>query len=165
VESVCDAVRRKIPVIFTANMWNPDGPEPESLWQVMGRTKDIQYASRATSHIARQKQIHHLRHIIREISKELPTKLRNSAKAKELASWGCGTTMHVARLVAPALEREDHTKDIAFTPAGIRSRWQAGYADTKRMIERAPWTAPVDPMDGVVVPDSVHGGMEPRRDN
>jgi len=61
--------------------------------------------------------------------------------------------MHVARLVAPKLEREDHTKDIEFTPAGIRSRWHAGYEDTKRTIERPPWRAPVDPMDGVVIHD------------
>ena len=66
--------------------------------------------------------------------------------------------MHVARLVAPKLDREDHTKDIDFTPAGIRARWQAGYADTKRMVERAPWTAPVDPMDGVVIHDPVARG-------
>jgi hypothetical protein len=91
--------------------------------QVRGRIlrDGPQSASRATSHIARHKQIHHLRHIIREISKELPAKTRNSAKAKELASWGCGTTMHVARLVAPRLEGEDHTKDIDFTPTGIRA--------------------------------------------
>ena len=92
---------------------------PTSLWQVMGRQKDIQYASRAKSHIARQKQIHHLRHIIREIAKHVPEKTRNSAAVKELASWGCNTTMHVARLIAPQLEGEDHTKDIDFTPAGI----------------------------------------------
>jgi NTE family protein len=158
VEAVLDDKPRKDSLIFTVNMWNPEGPEPESLWQVMGRTKDIQFASRATSHIARQKQIHHLRHIIRELSKELPAKTRNSAKAKELASWGCGTTMHVARLVAPKLDREDHTKDIDFTPAGIRARWRAGYTDTKRMVERAPWTAPVDPMDGVVIHDPVARG-------
>ena len=158
IEAVLDDKPRQDSVIFTVNMWNPDGPEPESLWQVMGGTKDIQYASRATSHIARQKQIHHLRHIIRELAKELPAKARNSPKAKELASWGCGTTMHVARLVAPKLDGEDHTKDIDFTPAGIRARWQAGYADTKRMIERAPWTAPVDPMDGVVIHDPVPRG-------
>jgi len=158
IEAVLDDKPRQDSVIFTVNMWNPEGPEPESLWQVMGRTKDIQFASRATSHISRQKQIHHLRHIIRELSKELPAKTRNSAKAKELASWGCGTTMHVARLVAPKLDREDHTKDIDFTPGGIRGRWQAGYEDTKRMVERAPWTAPVDPMDGVVIHDPVPPG-------
>jgi NTE family protein len=153
IEAVLDDKPRRDSVIFTVHMWNPEGPEPESLWQVMGRQKDIQYASRAKSHIARQQQIHHLRHVIRELSKELPEKLRNSPKARELASWGCGTTMHVARLVAPKLEDEDHTKDIDFTPAGIRARWQAGYADTKRMVECAPWTAPVDPTEGVVIHD------------
>ncbi len=155
IEAVLDDKPRLDSVIFTVNMWNPEGPEPESLWQVMGRQKDIQFASRATSHIARQKQIHHLRHIIRELAKELPEKARASSKAKELASWGCGTTMHIARLVAPKLDGEDHTKDIDFTPAGIRARWQAGYDDARRMVERAPWRAPVDPMDGVVIHDPV----------
>ena len=62
--------------------------------------------------------------------------------------------MHVARLVAPKLDGEDHTKDIDFTAAGIRARWQAGYADTRQMLERAPWNRPVDPMDGVVIHES-----------
>jgi NTE family protein len=60
--------------------------------------------------------------------------------------------------VAPKLDREDHTKDIDFTPAGIRARWRAGYEDTKRMVLRAPWTAPVDPMDGVVIHDPIARG-------
>jgi NTE family protein len=134
-------------------MWNPSGPDPDTLWQVMGRQKDIQFASRAHSHIARQKQIHHLRHIIREMSKLAPAKLRDEPHFKELAAWGCGTTMHVARLIAPKLDGEDHTKDIDFTPQGIRARWLAGYADTQRMIEDAPWERPVDPVEGVVIHD------------
>jgi NTE family protein len=155
IEAVLDDKPRRDSVIFTVNVWNPEGPEPASVWEVMGRQKDIQFASRAKSHIARQQQIHHLRHIIRELSKELPPARRNSPHAKELASWGCGTTMHVARLVAPKLDAEDHTKDIDFTPAGIRARWQAGYEDTQRMLERAPWTAPVDPEEGVVIHDPI----------
>ncbi len=150
IEAVLDDKPRRDSVIFTVHMWNPEGAEPETLWEVMGRQKDIQFASRARSHIARQKQIHHLRHIIRELAKKLPENSR-SAEVKELASWGCGTTMHVVRLVAPRLDGEDHTKDIDFTPSGIRARWQAGYADTKRMLERAPWKQPVDPTEGVII--------------
>jgi len=159
IEAVLDDNPRRDSVIFTVHMWNPEGPEPESLWQVIGRQKDIQYASRAKSHIARQQQIHHLRHIIRELTKELPEKLRNSPETRELAAWGCGTTMHIAQLVAPKLEGEDHTKDIDFSPAGIRARWQAGYADTRRMVETAPWSSPVDPTEGVVI----HGPLTESR--
>jgi NTE family protein len=151
IEAVLDDRPRRDSLIFTVHMWNPEGTEPESLWQVMGRQKDIQYASRARSHIARQKQIHHLRHIIRELAKHVPEAERNSAAVKDLAAWGCGTTMHIARLAAPRLDGEDQTKDIDFTRIGIESRWQAGYADTRHLLQRAPWTKPVDPMEGVVI--------------
>ena len=155
IEAVLDDNPRRDSVIFTVNVWNPVGSEPNSVWQVMGRTKDIQYASRANNHIARQKQIHHLRHIIRELAKRLPARERASAAVRELAAWGCGTTMHVARLNAPNLDGEDHTKDIDFTVEGIRARWQAGYADTKRMLDRAPWMQPVEPSEGVVIHEPV----------
>jgi NTE family protein len=151
VEAVLDDRPRRDSLIFTVNMWNPDGPEPTSIWQVLGRQKDIQYASRAKSHIARQKQIHHLRHVIRELAKHVPARDRESAAVRDLASWGCGTTMHVARLVAPKLEGEDHTKDIDFTAGGIRDRWRAGHADAHRMLSAAPWLHPVGAEEGVVI--------------
>jgi NTE family protein len=154
IEAVLDDKPRQDSVIFTVHMWNPEGPEPETLWQVMGRQKDIQYASRARAHIARQKQIHHLRHVIRELAKRIPDRMRATEDVRELASWGCGTTMHVVRLIAPGIEGEDHTKDIDFTPGGIHARWQAGYADAKRMIKRSPWEKPVDPTEGVVIHDA-----------
>jgi NTE family protein len=154
IEAVLDDKPRRDSVIFTVHMWNPEGPEPTSLWEVMGRQKDIQFASRAKSHIARQKQIHHLRHIIRELAKHVPEKSSNAADVKELASWGCGSTMHVARLIAPRLDGEDQLKDIDFTPAGIDARWEAGYAEGQRVLALAPWQRPVDPMEGVVIHDT-----------
>jgi NTE family protein len=153
IEAVLDDKPRKDSVIFAVQMWNPQGPDPETLWQVAGRQKDIQFASRAKSHIARQQQIHHLRHIVREIAKHVPARQRNAAVVKELASWGCGSTMHVVRLNAPRLDGEDHTKDIDFSAHGIGARWRAGYADTRRMLARAPWEKAVDPTEGVVVHD------------
>ena len=151
LEAVLDDNPRRDSVIFSVNVWQPSGHEPESIWQVMARQKDIQYASRADSHIARQKQIHRLRHVIRELAKNLSSEKQNNGKCRELASWGCGTTMHVVRLLAPALDGEDYMKDLDFSAAGIRFRCEAGFVDTRRMLERAPWEAPLDPMEGVVV--------------
>ena len=149
IEAVLDDKPRRDSLIFAVNVWQPTGHEPQSLWEVMARQKDIQYASRADSHIARQKQIHRLRHVIRELTKNLPSEEQD--KCRELAAWGCSTTMHVVRLLAPALEGEDFTKDLDFSAAGIRFRCAAGLADTRRMLERAPWEAPVDPIEGVIV--------------
>ncbi len=150
IEAVLDDKPRRDALILAVNVWHQTGPEPGSITQVMGRQKDIQYASRADSHIARQKQIHRLRHVIRELVKQIPNGKQGDAKVKELASWGCGTTMHVAHLHAPRLDGEDHTKDIDFTAAGVRARREAGHADTLRMIERAPWREAADPIEGVI---------------
>jgi NTE family protein len=117
----------------------------------MGRQKEIQYASRTESHLEKQKQIHHLRHVVRELARRVPEDQRGTAQVDELASWGCRTTMHVVRMIAPRLDGEDHTKDIDFTASGIRARREAGYAETLRMIERSPWRKPIDPMEGVIV--------------
>jgi NTE family protein len=69
---------------------------------------------------------------------------------QKLASWGCGTTMHVTDLIAPRVDGEDHDKDIDFTASGIRARRGAGHADIVKMIERSPWNLPADPMEGVI---------------
>ena len=150
IEAVLDDKPRRDALILAVNVWHQTGPEPESILQVMGRQKDIQFASRADSHIARQKQIHLLRHVIRQLTQHLSASEQADPEVKELSAWGCGTTMHVAHLLAPRLEGEDHTKDIDFTPAGVRARREAGYVDTMRMVERSPWRAPTDPIEGVI---------------
>jgi NTE family protein len=151
VEVVLDDNPRRDSTVFAVNLWSPDGPEPGSLWQVNGRQKDIQFASRSDSHIARQQQIHKLRHIIRELSQRMPAAIRSDPHVKEMSSWGCGTTMHVVRLLAPSLDGDDHTKDIDFTARGVQARWEAGHRDTQRAIAAAPWRIAVDPTEGIVI--------------
>ncbi|HEX4411679.1 MAG TPA: patatin-like phospholipase family protein [Xanthobacteraceae bacterium] len=154
IERVFDDIPRHDSVVFTVRMWHATGPEPESIWQVLNRQKDIQFASRADSHIMRQKHIHHLRHIVRELVRLMPEAQRDTPEVRELAGHGCGTFMHVVCLNAPRLANEDHLRDIDFTSAGIRARWQAGYADTMRTLSRRPWEAPIDPMVGVAIHDN-----------
>ena len=151
IEAVFDENPRKSSTIFTVQLWNPSGSEPDSIWQVIGRQKDIQYASRVASHIARQKQIHHLRHVIMRLVDRMPAAQRDTPEIRELASLGCRTTMHIVRLLAPRLMSEDHTKDIDFTPNGIHMRWEAGYADTKEAIAEKPWTREPEGLEGVAL--------------
>src|ERR1700741_2852569 len=77
-EAIFDDDPRRDSLVFAVHMWNPMGPEPESIWEVLHRQKDIQYSSRVASHIARQRQIHHMRRIINELTKMLPDTARGS---------------------------------------------------------------------------------------
>ena len=150
-EAIFDDDPRRDSLIFAVHMWNPMGLEPESIWEVLHRQKDIQYSSRVASHIARQRQVHKLRHVVSELVKLMPDDVRNRAVVKDLAQYGCLTRMHVVQLLAPRLDNENHTKDIDFSPTGISLRWEAGYADTRRALQRAPWNDACDPLEGVIL--------------
>jgi NTE family protein len=157
VEAVFDDRPRRDALVFSVHIWNPHGPEPDTIWQVLNRQKDIQYSSRSASHIARQKQMHRLRHVIAELGKLLPEATREQAAVRELTAYGCRTHMHVVRLLSPSLDGEDHTKDIDFSAKGIAARREAGYRDTKEVLERAPWDGEFDPVEGFILHEARTG--------
>jgi NTE family protein len=159
VEAVFDDNPRKSGLVFAVHVWSPNGPEPDTIAKVMSRQKDLQYSSRAASHIARQKQIHRLRHIIAELAAQVPPDVRQQAETKALAAYGCLTRMHVVRLLAPPLTGEDHSKDIDFSAGGVRSRWDAGYLDTVRVLAQSPWSREFDPMEGFILHEAAGGEM------
>jgi NTE family protein len=159
VEVVFDDNPRRDSLVFAVHIWNPHGPEPETIWEVMNRQKDVQYSSRAASHIKRQRQLHRMRHIIAELSKLIPEEQRRNNVVGDLTSYGCLTRMHVVRLLAPALDYEDHSKDIDFSAQGIRRRREAGYKDTIETLSKAPWRKPVDDLEGFILHEASGGRM------
>ncbi|SDJ63905.1 NTE family protein [Bradyrhizobium sp. Rc2d] len=150
-EVVLDDNPRRDSLIFTVHLWNPVGAEPTSMAEVLSRHKDVQYSSRIASQITRHQQAHRLRHVINELVARLPDAERDKPEVRELMSYGCQTRMHVVQLLVPQLDDEDHTKDVDFSPAGIKQRWDAGYAHTKAVLAREPWVGQFDPLSGVIL--------------
>lgn len=150
-EVVLDDNPRKDSLIFTVHLWNPVGDEPNTMADVLNRQKDVQYSSRIASQITRHQQTHRLRHVINELAARSPESERDRPEMKELMSYGCQTRMHVVQLLAPQLSRENHTKDVDFSPTGIRQRWDAGYAHTRAVLAREPWVSQFDPLSGVIL--------------
>jgi NTE family protein len=150
-EVIFDDFPRRNSLIFAVHLWNPVGPVPRTIWEVLHRQKDIQYSSRIASHIARQQQTHRLRHVVSQLVQQIPPELRNSETVRDLSGYGCVTQMHVIRLLAPRIENENHTKDIDFTPAGIAARRQAGYEAAMEALKLTPWEGEFDPIEGVIL--------------
>jgi NTE family protein len=154
-EVIFDDNPRRNSLIFAVHLWNPEGPVPQSIWEVLHRHKDIQYSSRIASHITRQQQTHRLRHVISQLVQHIPDDVRKSETVRELAGYGCVTQMHVVRLLAPRLENENHTKDIDFSPSGIGMRRKAGYEATMQALKQAPWQGDFDPIEGVILHEAM----------
>ncbi|MEZ5827519.1 MAG: patatin-like phospholipase family protein [Hyphomicrobiales bacterium] len=159
-ERIFEDIPRRNSLIFAVHLWNPTGPEPTTIWETLHRHKDIQYSSRIANHIVRQREAHRLRHVITELLKYVPEDARKDPMVRELAGYSCRTRMHVMRLLAPRLGNESHVKDIDFSPAGIRSRWEAGYADTSRALEQQAWLGDFDVLEGVILHEP-EPGAEP----
>ena len=71
-EAVFDDNPRRNSVVFSVDIWNPQGADPATIGDVVVRQQEVQFSSRLVSHIRRQKQIHRLRHIISDLAGRLP---------------------------------------------------------------------------------------------
>ena len=127
-----------------SSMDAPRWAEPTTMTDVLNRHQDVQYSSRIARQIARHQQAHRLCHVINELAARLPESERSKPEVRELLRSVCQTGMHVVQLLAPQLDHEDHTKNTAFSPAGIKQRWEAGYAHTKAMLAQKPWVGQFD---------------------
>jgi NTE family protein len=154
VEVVFDDDPRQNSVVFSVQIWHTRGPEPKSLAHAFMREKDILFGSRARTHITRQAQLHRMRRAIRELVDMLPQESRNFPRVKELAGFGCRTTIHLIEINAQAIDGETNARDYDFSHDAIQARWQAGYADTCRVIKRRPWDDPIDPAMDVTLYES-----------
>ena len=149
VETIFDDKPRRSSLVFNVQVWHPHGALPESIWEVLIREKEMLFSSATSSQVKRQKQIHHLRHIVSELASKLPPEARDEEAVRALAAYGCHTQMHVVRLLAPRDTSQDHMGEIDFSRANIRERWMAGYENTKLALKKAPWERPADPLEGV----------------
>ena len=100
-----------------------------------------------------------LRHVITQLASLVPPGTHTDDEVEELLGYGCVTKMHVVRLLAPALDNEDHSKDVDFSPSGIRGRREAGYRDTIATLEQAPWRADSDPLEGFILHEAMGGEL------
>lgn len=76
---------------------------------------------------------------------------QNTPEVQVLAGYGCSSVMHLVEINAEPLNHETNSREYDFTKATIEARWQAGYADTCRMIAQRPWDNQIDPSVGVAV--------------
>ncbi len=151
LDVVLDDYPRVNTLCFMIDLWSACGEEPHSVSQALDRQKDIMFASRSEKNIEVYQAMHRLRRIIRELYRNLPEERRQEAEMKALAEYGCHTTMDIVHLGNRDWGWELASKDADFSNTAITERWRLGYADAIRVLERAAWMDPPDPLVGVVV--------------
>ena len=118
------APRRRVNTLcFMIDLWSARGKEPHSISQTLDRQKDLAYASRSDQNIETYRACD-------------PGAVRKSARAE----------------TQPAgMKHGACQQDLDFSRTVIDERWQLGYSDAMRVLERAAWMDPLDPLVGVSV--------------
>ncbi len=151
LDVVLDDEPRVNTLCFMVDLWDPVGPLPRTMDDVLERDKDIRYASRSERHIDAYRRTHNLRRAVLAMWNRLPPEARDDPELQQLAWLGCTTTMHIVHLVYQNAKYETACKDYEFSRASISEHRTAGYRDAQRALDERPWERPVAPYQGVVV--------------
>jgi NTE family protein len=153
LETVLDDKSSDDTLCFMVDLWNAQGPEPRTMEEVQTRQKDIMFASRSSRHIDDYLRNYRLQRTIRELYEQLPAKLKSKVTPDVLDQLGVNSIMHVVRLPYHGQDWHMAAKDINFSKGSIEWRWEQGYLDAARGVERADWLSKVGDGLGIILHD------------
>ena len=136
---------------FMVDLQAAAGGEPTTLGAVQTRQKVASFASRSRRLIEDYLRARRWLRRLRELQTLLPEQALADPRIGELSGLGGECTLHLVRLPYAGSDWNKAEKDVDFSPAAIRWRWQQGYADAQRAIAQAAWLEPVGDNAGLLV--------------
>ena len=129
-------------LVFMIDLFNPEGPEPATLDEVLWRQKQIQFASRTTHAIDSVAKQHRLRYALSRVSGQLPTETPRNATAQRALEQEYGE-MCFCRIIYEPRRDQIPMSDAEFSRPSIADRRAAGYSDMMSSLRQKPWLSPV----------------------
>jgi NTE family protein len=130
--------------VFMPTLFNPVGPEPKTMDEVLVRQQDIQYASRSVRHVQRVLEKHSLR-------QKLRIERLERVAAEEKAAPGSGkkhmrptaeeraNRLEIIHVMYRSPTFEGVRRDTDFARQSITRRMDAGFGDMHLAIRSCPW--------------------------
>jgi NTE family protein len=135
LDAVLEAEPRVDTLVFMIDLFDPCGPEPQALEEVLARQKDIQYASRSRHHLEQVRARTALQQLLArfpEARAAAPHLLGPQGSATE-------TRVEIVHIIARAASYDLSSRDYEFSRLSIAERSAAGYQDLHRAIADMPW--------------------------
>jgi NTE family protein len=162
LDAVLDAKPRADTLCVMVDLFDPEGPAPSGMEEVMARLDEIVYASRTDVSVDHFKEKHDMRRVIAALIDEMAPDARHRPEVEAMAQLGCTTTMNIVRLAYGAHD----PKEYDFSRRSMEERLRAGYEDTVAGFSlREVIPAPPETLrpTGVFIEDL--RGETPRADN
>jgi NTE family protein len=158
---VLDESPRIDALFFQVDLFCASAQAPQNLSQVQERAKDIQYASKARSNIARLKELEELRASLRRVLAKLPKHALSDPDVQRLTAVSTRGPVTIVRFTNRYNTGSMDFKDYEFSRATMAELWQGGLRDVRRAIEHPDLQRATELTEGIRVFDfTVPRGMD-----
>ncbi len=155
LEYLLEAAPRLDTLVMQVDLWSARGTLPNTMADVLERTKDIQYSSRTrlgTDVVAARQK---LRNALTDLLQRADRDKLPPALLADLEPWLCDRVFNIVHLIYRAKPYEEQYKDYAFGATTMREHWASGLGDMQRTLQRPEFF--VRPARGVgVVTHDIH---------
>lgn len=138
-------------LVFMIDLWDPHGPEPRTMDEVLWRQKQIQYASRTAHHIETVVKQQNLQRAIGVLKSHVPEKAMSNAAVQQATAHQSDHTMHIVHIIYHPTADQVPQSAAEFSRPSIAARRADGYKDMKNALKQAPWFHPTEAHVGAIV--------------
>ena len=128
LDTVLEDASRVDTLCVMVDLLSAEGAQPSGMSEVLGRIKEIGFASRTDTSLAHFQDKHQLRRAIGALIDELPAAARHRPEAKALAQLASTSTMTIVRLAHRA-DGVQLSQEYDFSELSVEDRMRAGYED------------------------------------
>jgi NTE family protein len=139
--------------LFQIDLFSAKGRQPETLFEVAQREKEIRYSSRTRLNTDYFRELQAIRRAIRQLRANVPKELRDNPDWQFLDSVSCGAAITIVLLIHRRAAYWTQSSDYEFSRYTIDEHWEAGRADVKRTLRDPAWKNRRRPEEGVLVLD------------
>ena len=139
--------------LFQIDLFSAKGRQPETLFEVAQREKEIRYSSRTRLNTDYFRELQAIRRAIRQLRANVPKELRDNSDWQFLDSVSCSAAITIVLLIHRRAAYWTQSSDYEFSRYTIDEHWEAGRADVKRTLRDPAWKNRRRPEEGVLVLD------------
>ena len=139
--------------LFQIDLFSAKGRQPETLFEVAQREKEIRYSSRTRLNTDYFRELQAIRRAIRQLRANAPKELRDNSDWQFLDSVSCSAAITIVLLIHRRAAYWTQSSDYEFSRYTIDEHWEAGRADVKRTLRDPAWKNRRRPEEGVLVLD------------
>ncbi|VXC12309.1 Phospholipase [Burkholderia sp. 8Y] len=137
---VAQATPRRDTLAFQVDLWSARGPVPDSIVDVMGRIKDVQYSSRTRLVTDDMQRAQRYRNLLKHVLELVPEELRRTDEwCRRAAELACSKRYNIIHLIYRQKEYEGQYKDYQFGFSTMQEHWESGLADIRRTLDHRDW--------------------------